>query len=70
MGKTFGVERIVGKDVQLLALHFAETLALDAARLEFEVNAGIASGQVARAPRAPFVPAHVRPSAATAKPFF
>ena len=70
MGKTLGVERVVGQEVQLLALHAPATLALDAPYLEFEVNAGIPAGQVARAARTPVVPAHVRPCAAAAERFF
>jgi hypothetical protein len=70
MGKALGVKRVVGEKLQALALHRAAALALYAPHLEFEVDARIAAGQVARAPRAPVVPASVRPSAAAAERFF
>ena len=69
-GKPLGVERIVGQEVQPLALHLAATSALNAPNLEFEIDARIATGQVANPTPAPVVPAHVRSGAATARRFF
>jgi hypothetical protein len=70
MGKALGVERVVGKKLQSLALHFAADLALDTPHLEFEVNTRIAAGQIARAPDTPVVPDPVRSPAAATERFF
>jgi hypothetical protein len=70
MGKALGIERVVGEECELLALHGAAALALHAPHLELEVDARIAAGQIPRAPQAPVVPAPVRSSAAAAERFF
>ncbi len=70
MGKALGIERIVGEERELLALHFAAALALYAPYLELEVNARVAAGEIPRAARAPVVPTPVHPCAAAAGRFF
>jgi len=68
--KALGIERVVGQELQPLALHLAATAALHAPNLELEVDACIAAGQIARPMRAPVVPTRLRSATAAAGRFF
>ena len=70
VGKALGIERVVGQEVQPLALHVPATLAPHAPHLELQVDARVATRQIANAPRASVVPARVRSTAAAAERFF
>ena len=47
VGKALGVERVVGQEIELLALHFAAAAALNAPHLDLQVDARIAAGKIA-----------------------
>src|SRR5262249_36092831 len=49
-GKAFGVEGIVGQPGEFLLFHSTTPATLDAANLDLQVHAGIATGQVADTP--------------------
>jgi hypothetical protein len=70
MRKALGIERVVGQELQPLALHLAATAALHAPDLDLEVDAHIAAGQIANPPRPPVVPARLRSTTAAAGRFF
>ena len=57
-GKAFGVERIVGKKVQLLPLHLAAAPAENSSNLEFQIDPHVARWQIANASRGSVVPTH------------
>lgn len=56
-GKPLRVQRVVGKEVQVLASHLAGTRAADAPHLEFDVPPRVAAGKIPRAAPRPVVPA-------------
>jgi hypothetical protein len=70
MRKALGIERVVGQELQPLALHFAATSALDAPNLELEIDTRVAAGQIANLTRAPVVPTRLRSATAAAGRFF
>jgi hypothetical protein len=70
VGKTLGVERVVGEKLQPLALHLAAPLAGDTPYLQLEVYAGVRARQIAHPSRAPIVPAEVNRAARAADGFF
>ena len=45
-GKALGIERVVCEEVELLLLHFPAPPALDPPDLQFQVDTGIAAGEV------------------------
>jgi len=69
MRKALGIERVVGQEIEPLALHLAAASALHAPNLDLEIDARIAAGQIANLARAPVVPDPVRPTAAAAERF-
>jgi hypothetical protein len=58
------------QEVEPLDLHFPATLAPHPTQLDLHKDARVATRQIANAPRASVVPAHVRSSTATAERFF
>ena len=70
MRKALGIEGIVREKLQPLAFHFAATAALHAPHLDLQINARVATGQIANAPRAPVVPPGVNSTATAADRFF
>ena len=69
-GKALGVERIVGQEVEPLALHLATTAAVEAPHLQLQKNPRVAARQIAHAPNLAIVPAGLDPTAAAACRFF
>jgi hypothetical protein len=68
--KPLRIERVVGQELQPLALHSAATAALNAPNFELEVDPRVAAGQIASPTRAPVVPPRLRSTAAAAGRFF
>lgn len=69
-GKALGVERIVGEEVEPLGLHLAASPTVDPANLQFQPDAGVATGQVAHAANLAVVPPELRTATAAADRFF
>ena len=68
--KAFRIERIIGEERQLLALHGATAPTIDAPDLHFEIDARVAAGEIANAPGSAIIPAAVCTTASAAKRFF
>jgi hypothetical protein len=69
-GKSFGIERIVCKEVDLLAPHLAATSTENSSDFQFQINPHIATGQIPHSSRRAVVPADVRPTTLLADCFF
>jgi hypothetical protein len=70
MGEALGIERVVRQELQPLALHAPATSARHAPYLELQVDARVATGEIAHAPHASVVPARVHSTTAAARRFF
>ncbi len=70
VSEALGIEGVGGQRIEPFALHRAAALALQTPNLEFQVDAAIATGQIAHAPGAAIVPPTVNPTTATAGCFF
>ena len=70
VGKALGIEGVVRQERQLLALHASATSTLHAPNLDLQVDAHVATGQIAYLPVAPVVPARMYSSAVAADRFF
>ena len=69
LGKALGIEWIVRQEVESLELHVPATLALRAAHLDFQIDAGVATREIANAPRASVVPVRLDSTTAAADVF-
>ncbi len=70
VGKALGIEGVVRQEVEPLALHVAATLAPHATHLELQIDARVATREIANAPRASVVPARLGSTTAAADVFF
>src|SRR6516164_2725025 len=70
MGKTLGIEGVVGQKVEPLALHLPATAARDPPHLQFKENPRVATRQVAHPAHLAVVPAHLDMTATAARGFF
>jgi len=69
-GESLGVERVVGQEIDSLALHPAETPAVHAAHFELEVDPRIGAGQIAHAAPLAVVPVPMRQPTDATRRFF
>ena len=70
IGEPLRVQRIVGQEVQALALHGSATPTVHPPHFDLEIDARVGTGQIAHPARAAVVPAHMRFAADTAECFF
>ncbi len=70
LGKALGVERIVGQEIQLLALHLATAATLDAPDIKLQIDPRIAARQVSHLARLAVVPTCLPRATDTAACFF
>src|ERR1700675_4391145 len=70
MGKALGIERVVGQELQPLALHLAATPTIDAPNLQLEQHSSVAARKIAHPPRLAVVPARLRTATAATGRFF
>ena len=68
--EALGVERIVGKEIELLAHHLGAAVTANPTHLELQVDPRVAAGQIARTSRRAVVPAHMRSTTFLADGFF
>ena len=68
--KALGIKRIVGEEIQLVALHLAAASALDAPDLELEIAPRVVARQVSDRTRLAIVPVRMQPATGTAACFF
>src|SRR5262245_61743503 len=69
-GKALGIEWIVRQERQLLALHVLAAPALHAPNLDLQVDARVATGEIADTPHAPIIPPEMHTTAIAADRFF
>ena len=69
-GESLGVERIVGKEIQVLPLHLAAASTQNSSHFEFQIDPRVATRQVAGSSRGAVVPARVRSATRLADSFF
>jgi hypothetical protein len=69
-GEPLRIERIVGKEVQMLPLHLAAMPAQNPSNLEFQIDPSVATGQVAHTPCRSVVPTRLRSTTFLADGFF
>ncbi len=69
-GKAFAVERIVREPIQLLPLHLAASLAVDAPALDLQVDPMVSTGQVAHSAQLAVVPSSLEVATGSADRFF
>ena len=70
VSEPLGIEGGVGQKIERFALHRPAALARHPPDLEFQVDAAVATGQIAHAPGGAIVPSTVNPTTATAGCFF
>ena len=68
--KPFGIEGVVGQEIELLAFHLVANPTMHASHFDLQVDTGVATGQVANASSAPVVPARVDSTTTAADRFF
>jgi len=70
MGKSLGVERVVGQKIELFTLHLATAAAIDAPHLQLQENPRVAARQVVHAAHLAIVPALLTATATVTSGFF
>lgn len=69
-GEPLRLERIVGKEVEMLSIHFAEAPAQNPPSFEFQINPCVATAQIAHSPCCAIVSTRVRSTTLLEEGFF